>query len=49
MNFKLTRDALPAAKIRKDGFQKVFNVWTKSHFSNFEDVFLVTKMSVGGS
>ena len=29
-----TRDAFPAAKIRKEGFGKVFNVWTKSYFSN---------------
>ena len=28
------RDAFPAAKICKEGFRKVFNVWTKSHFSN---------------
>ena len=26
-----TRDASPAAKIRKEGFQNVFYVWTKSH------------------
>ena len=26
-----TSDAFPAVKIRKEGFQKVFNVWTKSH------------------
>ena len=32
----LTRDAFPTAKTRKEGFRKVFNVWTKSHFSNFE-------------
>ena len=31
-----TRDAFPAAKIRKEWFRKVFNVLTKSHFSNFE-------------
>ena len=31
------RDAFPAAKIRKKGFRKVFNVWTKLHFSNFEE------------
>ena len=30
-----TRDAFPAAKTRKEGFRKVFNVWSKSHFSNF--------------
>ena len=29
-------DAFPAATIRRKGLQKVFNVWTKSHFSNFE-------------
>ena len=29
-------DAFPAAKICKKGLQKVFNVWTKSHFSNSE-------------
>ena len=23
-------------KTHKEGFRKVFNVWTKSHFSNFE-------------
>ena len=32
----LTRDAYSVAKIRNTGFRKVFNVWTKSHFSNFE-------------
>ena len=32
----LTRDAFIAAKILKEGFRKVYNVWTKSHFSNFE-------------
>ena len=31
-----TRDAFPTAKVRKEGFQNVFNVWVKSHFSNFE-------------
>ena len=31
-----TRHAFPAAKIRKEGLWKVLNVWTKSHFSNFE-------------
>ena len=31
-----TRGAFPAAKIRKEGFRKVFNVWNKSLFSNFE-------------
>ena len=31
-----TRDAFPAAKIRKEKFRKVFNIWTKSHFNNFE-------------
>ena len=31
-----TRDAFLAAKISKEGFWKVFNVWTKFHFSNFE-------------
>ena len=31
-----TRDAFPAAKIRKEGYRKVFNVWTESYFSNFE-------------
>ena len=34
--FNGTRDAIPAAKIRKSGLRKVFTVWTKSHFSNFE-------------
>ena len=29
-------NAFLVAKIRKEGFQKVFNAWTKSHFSNFE-------------
>ena len=33
---KKTRGAFPAAKIRKEGFWKVFNVWNKSLFSNFE-------------
>ena len=33
---KQTRDVFPAAKIRKEGFRKVFNVWAESHFSNFE-------------
>ena len=44
-----TKDTLPAAKTRK-GSRKIFNVWTKSHFSNFgmTDVPLVTKMFVGG-
>ena len=32
---KTTRDAFPAAKIRKEWFRKIFNVWNKSHFSNF--------------
>ena len=31
-----TREAFPAVKICKEGLRKVFNVWTKSHFSNFE-------------
>ena len=31
-----TRDTFPVEKIRKEVFRKVFNVWTKSHFSNFE-------------
>ena len=31
-----TRDAFPAPKTRKEGFRKVFNVWAKSHFSNFK-------------
>ena len=26
----------PAAKICIEGFQKVFNVWTESHFISFE-------------
>ena len=33
---QITRDAFPAAKLCKKGFWKVFNVWTKSHFSNFQ-------------
>ena len=33
-----TRDAFREAKILNKGFQKVFNVWTKSHFNNFEVV-----------
>ena len=31
-----TREAFPAVKICKEGLRKVFNVWNKSHFSNFE-------------
>ena len=31
---KTTRDAFAAAKIRKEWFRKIFNVWNKSHFSN---------------
>ena len=31
-----TKDDLSTAKIRKEGFRKVFHVWTKSHFSDFE-------------
>ena len=37
-DWESTRDALPAAKICKEGFPKVFNKETKSHFSNIEDV-----------
>ena len=33
---KITKYAFPTAKISKEEFRKVFNVWTKSHFSNFE-------------
>ena len=33
---QVTRDFFPLAKIHKNGFRKVFNVWTKSHFSTFE-------------
>ena len=33
---KKPRDPFPAAKIRKEEFRKVFNVLTKSHFSNFD-------------
>ena len=32
----VTTDVFPAAKIHEEGFQKVFNVWTKYHFNNFE-------------
>ena len=32
----ITRNAFLAAKLRKDGFRKLFTVRTKSHFSNFE-------------
>ena len=36
INSKTTREAFPAAKIRKEGCRKLFNVWAKLHFSNFE-------------
>ena len=32
----LTRDAFPAATIRKEWFEIVFIDWTKSHFGHFE-------------
>ena len=34
--YNKTRDAFPAAKIRKERFRKVLNIRTKSCFSNFE-------------
>ena len=34
-NVLITSD-INVAKVRKEGFRKVFNVWTKSHLSNFE-------------
>ena len=32
----LNKRCLPGSSLRKKGFRKVFSVWTKSHFSNFE-------------
>ena len=47
-----TRDAFPAAKILKEGFQKVSNVWTKSHLrwdgGRWDDVLLGREQTGGG-
>ena len=35
-DFKRNKRCLPGSKIPQRRFLKVFNVWTKSHFSNLE-------------